>query len=190
MVSQGTSMISRPAYEVIESWPEDQRGVAQGVLDKYGEPDETTPTRLIWRQRGPWKEMIAYRESWHHEFPFPHDDCFESIAQYQVPVDKMADVARFDGSVTAWRTRGWISATCHDEQANHLAVNLAHDVATGAKSVDEARHAYVEAMIDYRAKKTVPYMERLQFETETAVGDTDVAVVTSEELREEARQRH
>jgi hypothetical protein len=48
-------------------------------------------------------------------------------------------LAEFDGSVIAERTAGEVSARCHDEHANFLALNLMHDIVTGAKNVEEAR---------------------------------------------------
>jgi hypothetical protein len=43
--------------------------------------------------------------------------------------------------VIAERTAGEVSARCHDEQANLLALNLTNDVVTGAKTVAEARRS-------------------------------------------------
>src|SRR3546814_9675529 len=58
-----------------------------------------------------------------------------------------------------------ISARCHDEEANFLALNLMHDIVTGAKTVAEARAYYGKEFLDYRRKKPTPYMERLRFTT-------------------------
>lgn len=181
-MSTGTYAETR-ASEVIAEWPEDSREVARGVIDQYGEPDEATASRLIWRDRGPWYEMIAYREMWRHEFPFPHNDCLESVTRFSVPLDKVRQLAEFDGSVVVHRTRGHLSATCHDEQANFLALNLAHDIASGLRTVGEARQAYVENMVDFRAGRPTPYMETLQFEPQRDAGDPDKAVTSSHELR-------
>lgn len=171
------------AQDVIATWPEDSREVAQGVIDTHGEPDEATESRLIWHDRGAWHELIAYRETWRHEFPFPHNDCLESVTRYAVPLEKVRQIAEFDGSVVVQRTRGHLSATCHDEQANFLALNLAHDIASGLRTVGEARQAYVESMVDSRAGRPTPYMEKLQFEPQSDAADPDRAVTSAHELR-------
>ena len=72
-------------------------------------------------------------------------------------------LAEFDGSVVVERTAGEVSARCHDEQANVLALNLMHDLVTGAKSPQEARDYYAKEFADYRRKKPTPYMDGLCF---------------------------
>src|SRR5690606_10288109 len=102
-------------------------------------------------------------------FPTPHIHSVECVIDYRVPVEKFDELARFDGSVIVERTVGEVSARCHDEEANFLALNLMHDIVTGAKSVEEARYYYAKEFLDYRRKKPTPYMEGLKFH----VGDTD-----------------
>lgn len=58
----------------------------------------------------------------------PHTDSVTSTIEYRVPPDLASDILSFDGSVTISRTRGELSATCHDVQANHLALNLVDDI--------------------------------------------------------------
>lgn len=168
--------------EVIKSWPDDQRQTTQTMIDQYGEPDEVTADRLIWLNRGRWKEIIASREGIPHDFPFPHLDIVENVTDYRVPPDKCSELAEFDGSVTVRRTAGTISARCHDEQANLLAINLSNDIINGKQTVEGARKAYVAAMVEWRGKGSSAYMDELQFEPQTKTNDPDVAVTTPEEL--------
>lgn len=183
-----TMTMPQSAEEAMREWSDDTRGVAQTAIETYGQPDEVTPTRLIWHEPGPWKEMIATKESAQHHFPMQHTDSLESIIEYQVPADMVSAITAFDGSVTVRRTQGLLSARCHDEQANFLAVNLAHDIVRGVRTVDEARKAYVDAMVDYRAGKPTPYMESLQFERQPRAADPDVALTTSEQISERAEK--
>src|SRR5918998_1970153 len=122
------------ARQLIQRWPEESREAAKLVLDTYGEPHESTESMLIWRSIGPWKRVVATREFYHHEFPAPHIDAVESFIDYAVPPEKVSAIAEFDGSVVVERTAGEVSARCHDEQANLLALNLVHDIVTGQKS--------------------------------------------------------
>ena len=98
--------------------------------DTYGEPAEATQSALTWTGAGPWKRVIATREYYDHAFPAPHTDSVESVIDYRVPPDMATALAEFDGSVVVERTAGEVSARCHDEQANLLALNLMHDIVT------------------------------------------------------------
>jgi hypothetical protein len=151
------------ASQHIQHWPSESREATQLVIDQYGEPDEATQTQLIWHKRGPWKRIVASKTFFRHNFPAPHNDSVESVIDYRVPVDKFTPLAEFDGSVVVERTAGEVSARCHDEQANFLALNLMHDIVTGAKNVEEARAYYAKEFADYRRRKPTPYMERLRF---------------------------
>ncbi|MDK1490827.1 hypothetical protein QN219_12215, partial [Sinorhizobium sp. 7-81] len=87
------------------------------------------------------------------------------------------------------RTAGEVSARCHDEQANFLALNLMHDIVTGAKSVEDARAYYAKEFGDYRRKKPTPYMEKLRFnQQERGAADPDFRVLTDEDLAQAKRE--
>lgn len=73
---------------------------------------------------GQWKRVVASKMFYQHDFPAPHIDAVESFIDYQVPPERFSDLAEFDGSVVIERTAGEVSARCHDEQANSLALNL------------------------------------------------------------------
>jgi hypothetical protein len=49
---------------------------------------------------GPWRDEDP------HKFPQPHNDVLQQTIDYRVPVDKYADLVRFDGSAVAERTKG------------------------------------------------------------------------------------
>ncbi|QDZ10690.1 hypothetical protein [Devosia ginsengisoli] len=182
-------MSDRQKSQYTESWPEESREAAQLVIDKYGEPDEITDSQLIWDKPGPWKRIVASKAFYQHNFPAPHQDAVESVIDYQVPVEKFSDLAEFDGSVMVERTTGEVSARCHDEQANFLALNLMHDIVTGAKSVEQARDYYAKEFADYRRKKPTPYMEKLRFSpADQNAADPDIRMLTDEDLEQAKRE--
>jgi hypothetical protein len=143
--------------ELTSGWPDDAREAAQLVIDKYGRPDEADGSALTWEKRGPWKRIVAYRDIDAHEFPAPHNDSVESFLQHAVPPEMAGKLAAFDGSVVINRTRGELSARCHDEEANNLALNLANDIVEGRKTVEEARRYYAHEFLAYRCKEPTPY---------------------------------
>ena len=177
------------AAQAIQSWPRESREAAQLVLDEHGEPDEVTDTQLTWHRAGPWKRIVATRTFYQHHFPAPHIDAVESVIDYHVPVDKFSALAAFDGSVVVERTAGEVSARCHDLQANNLALNLMHDIVTGAKDVEEARRYYAKEFADYRRKKPTPYMEKLRFPgTDKNAADPDERLLSDEDLQQAAAE--
>ncbi|MGH2765261.1 MAG: hypothetical protein ACRDKA_05055 [Actinomycetota bacterium] len=167
----------------MEGWPEESREAAQLVIDRYGDPDEATDSVLIWDEPGPWKRIVAYRDFDSHEFPAPHNDSVESFLQHTVPAEKVSDITAFDGSVVVNRTRGELSARCHDEEANHLALNLAHDIIEGKKTVQDARDYYAHEFLGYRRKEPTRYMEGLRF-APNGGRDPDERVLSDKQLEE------
>lgn len=174
--------------QIISSWPEESREAAQIVIDTYGEPREATPSVITWHDTGAWKRIHAARVFHPHEFPIPHIDSVESVIDYQVPPDKLTPLGYFDGSVIVDRTAGEVSARCHDEQANFLALNLMHDIVTGKKSVEEARNYYALEFLNHRRKKPTPYMDKLRVPRAEDTSDRDERVLSDQDLREAAAE--
>ena len=178
---QGSSQIAR--------WPDESREAAQLVIDAYGEPDEATASQLTWLARGPWKRIVASKAFYAHDFPAPHTDSVECVLDYRVPVDKFTPLAAFDGSVIVERTAGEVSARCHDEQANLLALNLMHDIVTGSKDVQQARDYYSKEFADFRRRKPTPYMEKLRFQPgDGSAADPDTRALTDEDLEQAVKE--
>jgi hypothetical protein len=169
--------------ETIQHWPKESREAAQLVIDRYGEPDEASGTQLIWRKCGEWKRVVASKSFYQHDFPAPHQDSIESVIDYRVPPEKFSGLAEFDGSVIVERTAGEVSARCHDEEANRLALNLMHDIVIGEKTAQEARDYYAKEFLDYRRKRPTPYMERLRFAVQHGgTADPDERVLSDRDL--------
>jgi hypothetical protein len=192
-VSEKKGRAMPQAVEIINGWPEQSREAATQVIKKYGEPTEATSSELIWHKPGPWKRIVASKSFYDHNFPAPHIDAVESVIDYHVPEDKFTPLAEFDGSVIVERTAGEVSARCHDEQANFLALNLMHDIVTGKKNAKEARDYYAKEFADYRRKKPTPYMEKLHFAPANGDAcDPDRRVLSEHDLKkaeEEGKQR-
>src|ERR671912_151233 len=177
-------MAPQRGSDIIKGWPGESQEAAQLVIDTYGEPHEATESLLLWHNVGPWKRIVASRPFYEHHFPAPHIDSVESFIDYRVPPEKITPLAEFDGSVVVERTAGEVSARCHDEQANNLALNLMHDIVTSAKNVNEARDYYAKEFLDARRKQPTPYMDRLRVPTNGASTDPDQRVLSDEQLEE------
>jgi hypothetical protein len=172
--TETTAGTYRSWQETTRHWPEDSKSAVREMTDKYGGPDEVTPSQLVWNHRGPWKKSIVSRDPIHHEWPSPHEDVLEQSIDYRVPPEKLSDLGRFDGSVMVERTKGELSARCGGEAANFLAINLARDLAAGTRSVDDARRFYEVTMKAYKAGDKSEYMTSLRFApTPYAAADPD-----------------
>lgn len=159
----------------ISGWPKASQIAAKMMMDKYGKPNESTPHMLIWYKNGPWKRTTVFDTESKHSFPVDHMDVMEQVIDHKVPVAKFSDLAAFDGSVTVRRTDGEMSAKCDKEGANFLAINLAHDVLTGKKTVEQARTFYANAIKEFALQnKMSPYMKSFQFSmSKGTTNDTD-----------------
>ena len=181
-------MEARQGSQIIKDWPEESQEAAQLVIDTYGEPHEATESLLTWHQVGPWKRVLASKVFFEHQFPAPHIDSVESVIDYRVPPEQCSALAAFDGSVIAERTAGEVSARCHDEQANFLALNLMHDLVTGAKDAEQARAYYAKEFLNARRKQPTPYMERLRFQPGTDTADPDRRVLSDQDLEQAVKE--
>lgn len=103
----------------------------------------------------------------------PHVDVLEQVISYRVPPDKFDELAEYDGSVIAERTKGTLAARCDKEAMNFLALNLAHDIITGKRSVGDARKFYAATAMATMKGEMPPYVQQLQFTPPAAAGDPD-----------------
>ncbi len=161
----------------MKSWPMSSQMAVKEQMELYGKPNEITPTAAIWYNNGPWKKTVIDKMESKHDFPKTHMDCMEQCVSYKVPLDKYDDLAHFDGSVTVDRTQGTIAARCDKEENNFLALNLAHDVITGKKTVEEARKSYGEMIKQAMSGNKPDYMKKLMFSSNMSAPDSDVNTI-------------
>lgn len=171
------------ASDPLTDWPEVSRQAAQKMVEKYGQPQGATPIQLIWKDQDPWQAIIIYRDPVPHDFPKPHKDVLEQVISYRVPVDKFDELAEFDGSLIAERTKGTLAARCDKEPMNFLALNLAHDIVTDKSTVEEARQKYAEVVAAFTKGDKHPYTQELQFRVAAhrGTGDPDEPILEQEE---------
>jgi hypothetical protein len=149
---------------VIAGWPDAQRNVARQMLDRYGPPNEATPTKLFWYANGPWKRTELTSDSVVHNWPTVHSDFLTQVIDYRVPPEMFHLIAMFDGSILADRTRGEVAARCDSEAANVLGLNMVHELVTGKRTVEEAREISTQNTVAYNLGRKAPYAERLLFD--------------------------
>ena len=163
---------------IIEKWPPAPQKMAKDMVEQYGAPNEATPTLLIWHDSGPWKRTIVTSDETAHDFPTPHTDFISQTINYDVPVEKLPELAKFDGSLLINRTAGQVTASCDNEAANYLAVNLMHDIVEGRLTAEQARAELGEQQAAWLVNREAPYTDGVRFaqpvESETGYRDEPV----------------
>ena len=158
---------------MMQGWDPAAQEAVRMMTQKYGPPMEMTATMAMWGKTGPWKRTVVTAQAVPHRFPMPHPDVMEQVVDYRVPAEMFDDLAQYDGSVIAERTKGELAARCDKEGANFLALNLAHEIVTGKQTVEGARRMYGEQIMAMKAGRPAPYTERLMFTPPTNAGDPD-----------------
>ena len=172
---------------IIEDWSEAQKGIASQMLEKYGPPNEATPTKLFWYRNGPWKRTELSRDVVAHNWPTMHSDFLTQTIDYRVPPEMFHLIATFDGSIIADRTRGEVSARCDSEAANVLGINMVHEIVTGKRTFDEAREISSQNTVAYNLGREAPYAERLLFEVpQGGTEDLDHGTIAKAALQQAA----
>jgi hypothetical protein len=166
MDQQGNKLSKDDVDKFTRGWDQEQLQAVRTLISKYGPPDGGTMELILWNNPRPmgrdsspgatggasnqFKKIIVHKEPVDHRFPKPHKDFLETIVAFKVPVDKISEIADFDGSIMVNRTRGTVSSTCNSEEANILALNVAHDIASGEKSASEARDFFTKTIMAFK----------------------------------------
>ena len=158
----------------VSNWPEAGRMAVDEITKKYGPADYFNEDELNWMNKGVWKKICISKMESKHSFPIEHTDNMTTTISYKVPVDKMDDLGRFDGSVTFDRTQGLLSARCDKEANNFLALNLANDIVKGKKTVEQARKAFADIVKSKMNGANPIYMQKLTFASSSKAADPDI----------------
>lgn len=157
----------------VSNWNKSCQMAVDEITKKYGQPNGITADELIWSNAGVWKKISITKMESKHSFPIEHTDMMQTTIMYKVPEDKMDELGMFDGSVTFDRTQGTMSARCDKEANNFLALNLANDIITNKKTVEQARKAYGDIIKQKMAGESPEYMMKLTFGSQPNAADPD-----------------
>lgn len=157
----------------LKNWPQASQKAAKDMEAKYGKPNGVTSDMLVWNNNGIWLKTIVYKKEMKHDFPKPHTDVIEQWLNYRVPLNNYDELALYDGSVTANRTNGTVSARCDMEAMNILALNLTYDIVNNSKTVDEARMDYGKNAMAFMKGEKTEYTQKMKFLSDKTAPDTD-----------------
>ncbi len=145
------------ARRAISGWPRGSRRLAESLLAKYGPPDASSPSKLVWSNTGYWKRTVVHRA------PGEREDVLEQTIDYKAPRESEPALARLDLALRSEALASELTAVSESEETNFLAINLADEVARGRRTPEEARAFYIRAVRLSNAGKQTPYMQGLLF---------------------------
>jgi peptidoglycan-associated lipoprotein len=139
---------------VFTSWHEMAQLQARVMIEKYGPPQEVSATELHWRHAAPYESIEVRNE--------PRSP-LEQVVGYTVPKSKVAQLKRFGHGLSVSPNRQALVARNDSETLNLLTLNLAHSIATGKMTADEADRRFDKTLRLSLSGKSSPEMERLLF---------------------------
>jgi hypothetical protein len=166
------------AAGLTSGWPDSSITAAKEMISKYGDPQETTSTSLIWRNIAPFKRIIVHKEVYNHRFPLLHQNALEHVVNYKAKPEKIDDVWKYNGSIVLDRTKGEMSSFAENEAMNILALNLAHDVLSSRMSADAARVTYGKETISFLNGNKTENTQVLKFGSQYETADPGETVAT------------
>jgi YHS domain-containing protein len=149
----GASGTAPSIDRAIEGWPVAAKEAATKTAEVYGAPKETGSTQLVWVDSGPWAKTIVHREG----------VAVEQVLRWQVDAAKAPALAKFE-HVTVRADDGEVSARHDREALNFVALNLANEIVTGKKTLEQANAAFLETEKEVKAGKSPAIAGSLQFE--------------------------
>jgi len=164
-ISDVPSLVTTP-QNVIQAWPEMPKKVAGVIVEKYGQPNHFNNESLVWYGNGPWKRTVVYRDGWLDQASIRHAEVLQQVITYSVPNDKVKDLSRYDERLVIDGPRQELSFVSDSEKTNFLAINMADEVVSLWKTVEQARaFAAKTARLSEAGKKSV-YTDGFRFKVE------------------------
>jgi uncharacterized protein YceK len=164
------------AANLTAGWPTSSMTAAREMIDKYGEPHETTSDSLIWRNVAPFREVIVHRNVYSHRFPLLHQTALEHVVDYKATEDRIQEVLKYNGSIIINRTKGQMSALAENEPMNVLALNLADKVMQGKLTAEQARVTFGKETMDFLNGKKTANTQVLNFGNQFNTADQGESV--------------
>lgn len=159
-----TGAVARTPGGVIGLWPPESRVLARAMIEKYGAPSRFGDHALYWYDNGPWKKTVVYRDAATHSLFRRGGDILEQTVAYQVSRDSLDDLRRFDSALSMDPRTDELSVRSESEARNVLTLNLAVEILTRRRTIDDARSFQRRAQRLADAGKDSPYLDGLRFD--------------------------
>jgi len=150
-------------HDHLVGWPALITSLALELVMRYGTPQDRNARQLTWFDNAPWKRTVLAKSGAAHNFPKPHQDILEQTIAYRVPLEKVAELLAYNGSILVDRTRGELTVHCDSERANILTLNIADDIVKGERSADQGIAYHAQVVRGLEIGETETYPQRLKF---------------------------
>jgi len=161
--SESTSNLNMVPEDVLWTWPSSSEKTAQAMIQKYGQPGRVTEDSLIWYNNGPWKKTVVHREASDGEDGTTATGILEQTITYQLPENRFAALDTFTRGMLGDLRRSELSSRSNSEKKNFLAINLAEEIITGQKTLEQAHVFYYKQLDLMEAGKSSRYTEGFLF---------------------------
>lgn len=150
------------AATVVSRWSAPSETAGRRLMAEYGLPDDATPNSLTWTGKGPWKRTKVFNTPTVYRSP---DDLavMEQTVDYPLSREQASKLLAFSSALVVDEGKGELTCRSDREATSFLTLNLADQIARGAKTPEEARVAYRRVLALEAAGKRSPYTERLLF---------------------------
>lgn len=145
------------AESIVADWPERSRLTAQAMIEKHGQPNRRGMNSLTWFGLYRGRRTIVHRSS-------SGEGMVEQVVLYRVPDRKVAVLAFFDKRIKVDPIAAEMSARTESVRTNFLLLNLAHEIASGFRTVGEAQEFRDKEMRLAETGKSSRYRDGLIFE--------------------------
>ena len=172
-----------------ENWPQVSKSAIKNLDAKYGLPSSITEDMVVWNNTPPFKRSIVYREEVLQQFPQTHSDVLQQFIDYKVPMDKIDEVSKFDGSILIDRTKGEISTRNDQEEMNILVFNLTDKIVRGEMTPEEARREYSKNAESFSSGTMNKMVSELNFKPKRNTSDPDVMMQSQEAPTETMKKK-
>ncbi len=140
-------------------WPEGSRLAAARLTERYGAPDQTAADRLRWLHRGPFNEIVVYRDE---DFT-RRSGVVEQSVSFDTPVGRWRDLTALGAGVVYDPVGRMLVASAESVEVNILGLNVAVDVIRGRRGVEDAKSFYRKTLELSASGKSSRYLRRLLF---------------------------
>lgn len=144
------------AESVIASWPDLSRRTAEMMIEEHGKPNKIENDRMVWHGLYRGRKTVVYRSN--------PEGVIEQTVNYRVPDKKVGELELLDKRLKIDRGASELTAVSDSLRTDFLLLNLAHEVASGFRSLEAAQAFRDREQKLAMAGKESRYREGLLFE--------------------------
>lgn len=119
------------AESIISSWPDLSRRTAEMMIEEHGKPNKIEADTLTWHGLYRGRKTVVYRTN--------PGGVIEQTVNYRVPEKKVGVLELLDKRLKVDRDASELAAVSDSLRTNFLLLNLAHEVASGFRSLESAQ---------------------------------------------------